>query len=303
MDDSDAESSKDNSSIYFTPITSIDGSKQVFYKYMPFDEDTSLKAITEGTMKFTCPLEFNDPFDCNPNYDQASIDEFEINRSDLIKKAAKLKGLSPAKYLQHKKKLAAPIKQRMRSRDHHKVFMQEIGVCSLSLDPSNILMWSHYADNHRGFVIELYVPASHKKAKHDLAFNMTPLPVFYKEQRPVYKYGMSENTGDQITKLLLTKAKKWEYEQEWRVINQEIGAGIFPYNRDQLLLSVIAGIRMPDEDFKKLEAAVNDLKRSTLPNLRLFRAREHPTDYDVIIEGHPWHDKADNVTEAEEPVI
>ena len=33
------------------------------YKYLPFSEG-SLKALTEGTMKFTCPLDFNDPFDC-----------------------------------------------------------------------------------------------------------------------------------------------------------------------------------------------------------------------------------------------
>ena len=42
-------------------------SEEVFieYKYLPFNEG-SLKVITEGTVKFTCPLEFNDPFDCQP---------------------------------------------------------------------------------------------------------------------------------------------------------------------------------------------------------------------------------------------
>lgn len=42
-------------------------SEDVFYryKYLPFNEG-SLKVITEGTVKFTCPLDFNDPFDCQP---------------------------------------------------------------------------------------------------------------------------------------------------------------------------------------------------------------------------------------------
>ncbi|SIS82470.1 hypothetical protein SAMN05421760_105270 [Neptunomonas antarctica] len=34
------------------------------YKYLPFDPDGALKIITESTIKFSNPLEFNDPFDC-----------------------------------------------------------------------------------------------------------------------------------------------------------------------------------------------------------------------------------------------
>jgi len=38
------------------------------YKYLPFDIG-SLKIITQGTIKFTKPSEFNDPFDCDPGHD------------------------------------------------------------------------------------------------------------------------------------------------------------------------------------------------------------------------------------------
>ncbi|MES9903809.1 MAG: hypothetical protein ABW168_14180 [Sedimenticola sp.] len=38
------------------------------YKYVPFSEG-SLSIIKEGTMKFTPPTEFNDPFDCAPDID------------------------------------------------------------------------------------------------------------------------------------------------------------------------------------------------------------------------------------------
>lgn len=36
------------------------------YKYLPFNEG-SLCVLTEGTVKFTSPLNFNDPFDCLPH--------------------------------------------------------------------------------------------------------------------------------------------------------------------------------------------------------------------------------------------
>ncbi len=34
-------------------------------------------------------------------------------------------------------------------------------VSSLSADPTNFLMWSHYAEGHKGIVIEVEVPESH----------------------------------------------------------------------------------------------------------------------------------------------
>ncbi len=45
------------------------------YKYLPFNED-SLKIISEGTIKFTDPEDFNDPFDCDPIYDIKYIPKY-----------------------------------------------------------------------------------------------------------------------------------------------------------------------------------------------------------------------------------
>jgi hypothetical protein len=62
------------------------------YKYLPFS-DGSLKILSEGTIKFSKPSEFNDPFDCAPDHKSDNIEEFLESRSDLVDRVFQLKML------------------------------------------------------------------------------------------------------------------------------------------------------------------------------------------------------------------
>lgn len=97
------------------------------------------------------------------------------------------------------------------------------------------LMWSHYADSHRGICIEYDL----KKLKDD-NFNLLNhlFPVIYLDKRFIYRnveslveshkrlkqsilneeeyYG--EESLDDIIPLFINKGKMWEYEKEWRII-------------------------------------------------------------------------------------
>ncbi len=42
------------------------------YKYLPFNEGSTC-IISEGTMKFSSPDEFNDPFDYSPDIDVKKV--------------------------------------------------------------------------------------------------------------------------------------------------------------------------------------------------------------------------------------
>ena len=39
-----------------------------------------------------------------------------------------------------------------------KQFSDNVGICSLTKDPLNLLMWAHYAQHHKGFVVEFEIP-------------------------------------------------------------------------------------------------------------------------------------------------
>lgn len=85
----------------------------------------------------------------------------------------------------------------------------------------NRLMWSHYADSHKGFCIEYDF-----SEPEDEVLSKLPLPVFYSENRTQVPWkaaidNSAENMEEayaEIIKGLLTKDKEWEYENEWRIL-------------------------------------------------------------------------------------
>ena len=85
----------------------------------------------------------------------------------------------------------------------------------------NRLMWSHYADSHKGFCIEYDF-----SEPEDEVLSKIPLPVFYSENRPLVPWKAAidnsvENMEESYAEImmgLLTKDKEWEYENEWRIL-------------------------------------------------------------------------------------
>lgn len=91
-------------------------------------------------------------------------------------------------------------------------------VGSLCTSYKNRLMWSHYADSHKGFCIEY--DFSEVKGEGLL------LPVYYSNNRPLFPAQIVSEGIDkcmpelyrQVMLGILTKDRVWEYENEWRII-------------------------------------------------------------------------------------
>ena len=263
------------------------------YKYIPFDSG-SLCILTEGTLKYTNPLEFNDPFDCHPFY-KDSLEEIRRGTSHAIERAlgtpvtpAETK-LSPAQRSQYRNRAARALKAKMHSGEWRSGVLRDVGVVSLSSNPTDILMWSHYADFHKGFVVGFRIGVEGLVAedlkKH--GFHLLPYKVEYTSKRPMVNLG-SDSKSDQMKKILLTKSEHWKYEAEQRVIDIDRGPGIHAYDRDRTLNCVIAGMRMSDGDFEVLKQAVADLNEfPTLAHVKLYRAKASRTNFEVEIPGFP----------------
>lgn len=96
-------------------------------------------------------------------------------------------------------------------------------IICLCADNKNRLMWSHYADNHKGFCIEYDFDL------HNLENNFV-YPVIYSAMRPKIPWEIfitANNTDNQevnknllpyLLLLLLTKDEVWSYEREWRIL-------------------------------------------------------------------------------------
>ena len=90
----------------------------------------------------------------------------------------------------------------------------------LSSDFKNRLMWSHYADCHKGFCIE-YDFSALEKIQNDQYL----LPVLYDNKRPLFPWSIAFDQSESSIKeaqkkillSLLTKDNVWSYEKEWRI--------------------------------------------------------------------------------------
>lgn len=170
---------------------------------------------------------------------------------------------------------------------------EELGVVSLSTNALSIPMWSHYADFHRGFVLEFLVPdetiftppegrLESAKYLHDRLFSH---PIVYAVDRPALLLGI-DTMHDVVDKMLLTKSIDWEYEDEVRVIVNYRPPGIYRYERDEVLCSVIAGMKMNESDYKRLETIVSGLA-DNISGLKLYQAQAMDSEYKLQVPGHP----------------
>lgn len=113
------------------------------------------------------------------------------------------------------------------------------GVISLSETYDNLLMWSHYADEHRGAVFELTIdsdnpnslfvhapPSNTPEAKH---FGK----VDYRKFRSYQDEVSSESIPDIRRHYIFTKSDEWMYEKEQRFAFHHSQADIVKVSRDE----------------------------------------------------------------------
>lgn len=113
-------------------------------------------------------------------------------------------------------------------------------ICCLSSTLKEVRMWSHYADGHRGIAIEMEFP------------NVPPSvhEVTYVDYLPEYEEGLTFLTnlsGPTSDEILLFKTRHWEYEREYRVIQEEEYFSIAG-----CISTIYAGIRTSDDDLTLL---------------------------------------------------
>ncbi|MCH5271962.1 MAG: DUF2971 domain-containing protein [Lachnospiraceae bacterium] len=100
-----------------------------------------------------------------------------------------------------------------------------IYIISLCADNKNRLMWSHYADNHKGFCIEYDCNLD------NICDNVALIsPVVYSVMRPkipwksfiaadnLVKKEIDKDTFTSFLFSFLTKDEVWSYEREWRIL-------------------------------------------------------------------------------------
>lgn len=209
------------------------------FKFFRFDKN-ALSGLIKGTLWFADPRSFNDPFDMLLTFDESfTNDELATH----LNYCAVLRG-EPQKYtagnVQDERdgmlQVLAEIRNAVRS----------CGVASFSATPYESLMWSHYADQHRGFCIEF-----ERNSTNELGGSGCH-PVNYRDHVNSIVDGLDffRDSDAIIHDALHTKASCWSYELEWRLIymSKKPGALVREKAIDARMKSIIFGLRTSESD-------------------------------------------------------
>jgi hypothetical protein len=190
---------------------------QSLYKYRSLLGDAREHArlmIVRGEIYLATSQELNDPFDCSPACRTEANSSEQLDYMRAL--AAKMK---PQASRKERLAIVSTMKSNVSRRGMNYFLGQsvrntlsEAGIFSLSAKPNHPLMWSHYADSHRGICIEFNWDALR-------LCRLTPINVEYSNVRPIVD-PILDSPGLTVRESLLTKADVWEYEAEWRSIGQ-----------------------------------------------------------------------------------
>ena len=112
----------------------------------------------------------------------------------------------------------------------------DIHICSLSKSYDNILMWSHYADSHKGCCIELEVTSE---------TGITETPVSYVD---TIKDVAGADYRDEAYQILSRKIRCWDYEKEVRFLKEiPLNSHISKYLKIKIF-RIYLGCKMPSKD-------------------------------------------------------
>lgn len=256
---------------------------QKLYKYHP--AKVGLSVLRNSRIRFTPPIEFNDPFDQNPAHDVSSPTLLKL-AADRAKIDFAFRPPGPITPRQYEKYLEAQTQvnyehaQKVLVAEGHsmpsmyqKMFSQRFGVYCLTEHASSLLMWAHYTESHKGCVIEMNLAD-----KHQYTELRGLKKVAYHTERPL--------TGPDIDpyESVYRKGMEWSYEDEWRMLAH---VGDLPHKENEMwfdslppntITGVYIGCKAPDQIVEEFRIAAREMG---LQPGRLFKMRPDPTQFQL----------------------
>lgn len=170
------------------------------YKYVTA---TTAKKILEGSIRFTQPGAFNDPFELLPQFIISEDIQDRIGSFSFCVLSPRRKGLDRS-HTPGDDQLRSDIQARNIVADLN----SSLGILCLSRNADSLLMWGHYAGEYSGAVIEF-------DEKHEFFKGLNP--VKYQKRRPVFNLSDFLDEPTPISDLCV-KSNSWAYEKEVRLV-------------------------------------------------------------------------------------
>jgi hypothetical protein len=253
----------------------------IVYKYLHSDR---IDVLENRRIRFTQPSALNDPFECFPD-----LSLYKAKKCQELKESAERKELSRfgeidagvnASLFDIGEKLISQISK-------YFVFL------SLSKRRVNLLMWSHYAQDHKGFVVGFERDCRMFNPNSLSDFGLTDIE-YSQEKWGLPEDGLSSMTEAEIDlanqKWFFLKRQEWEYEAEVRLMTRVDRADeTLPVENDEpihlvrfepaMVREVIFGYRTKQPLRKKIEKIAR-----SFPSAQLYESKLDSKFFGLDIE-------------------
>lgn len=274
-----------------------------FYKYCAFDKYT-IENILKSQIYVNTPNTFNDPFELKPKiiFDTSTQKYKHFLREDL---RFKNPGITKAEIKRRINKIIIDLQNSTVENTtdyYYDFFNNSFGIFSLTSKKDNLLMWAHYACEHKGLCLEFEIDETttnsaikfldESSIKKTLAFTITK--VSYTSKRPFFnlfnfnnnilkittqkkRFKNTENVGFNF---FFKKANIWEYEDEYRLLLFSDDSEVFAFPQPikyftQYLTGIILGARTTSQDEETLKLLIKKLEHK-------------PTLYKAMLDGNEY---------------
>ena len=230
------------------------------YKYRSMK--SAIEFLKDNSIYFSNYKDFNDPFEsaCKKKIDFTPKDYFDafqrlgIDFFSAVQKAEEIR----LGYVNGEDML----------RQAADVILDGFSYFCMAKEPDNLLMWSHYANSHKGVCF-----------KFDLlqdidTFSLT-VPVDYNSEYPEF----DTLNGNPAVNIITRKSPVWSYEQEYRTIKVK-SKGLHVIKKD-VLVGIIFGCKMPKRNRTRIR---NLVRINGFNNVSFSEAAVNPAAYKLDIQ-------------------
>ena len=236
------------------------------YKYRSIDNACDF--LCNHSIYFSNYKEFNDPFEsaCKKKFDftyEQYVETFQRWGKDYYDAALKADEIRRGQ-----------VDSKALLKQATDIILNTFSYYCMTESPDNILMWSHYADSHKGVCFKFDL-------LQDLDMFLITVPVDYNSE-----YLEFDTLEGNPAPIIQRKSSEWRYEKEHRTIKvNEHGLAEI---KKEALVEIIFGCRTSKSD----KARIRNLSIKNGFNVSFLEAETNPEAYKLDI--HPYTFLTDN---------
>jgi hypothetical protein len=256
----------------------------IVYKYLT---PCRIDVLEHSRIRFTQPAALNDPFETFPcflDFGPWLFNEMRDRETKQFGVQASQESLRKLEIMVAKKLVELP-----------DILSQHFVILSLSTVCDNAIMWSHYADSHRGFVIGFDATSGFFSPGGGKAIDGLKSVCYSDTRYRMPKTGFHSLNDPELREanagVFFTKGINWSYEREMRILAHPNSADVVlpdPSGHEIRLFNfpvdsvkeVIFGFKISEAD----QHRAFDLVRSKYPLATIGKALPHESQFAVSVK-------------------